>query len=65
MQQHSPTDPTGARPNDAVLFVALELSRASWLVAIQAPGRDKISRHDIDFWGKTLDLGAHDERDDA
>ena len=35
MQQHSPTDPTGARPNDAVLFVALELSRASWLVAIQ------------------------------
>jgi hypothetical protein len=27
--------------------------------------RDKISRHDIDFWGKTLDLGAHDARDDA
>ena len=47
MQQHSPTDPTGARPNDAVLFVALELSRASWLVAIQAPGRDKISRHKL------------------
>ena len=47
MQQHPPTDPTGARPNDAVLFVALELSRASWLVAIQAPGRDKISRHKL------------------
>ena len=27
--------------------------------------RDKIARHDIDFWGKALDLGAHDERDDA
>jgi hypothetical protein len=27
--------------------------------------RDKIARHDIDFWGKSLDLGAHDERDDA
>lgn len=27
--------------------------------------RDKIARHDIDFWGKTLDLGAHDARDDA
>lgn len=27
--------------------------------------RDKIGRHDIDFWGKALDLGAHDERDDA
>ncbi|HTV00606.1 MAG TPA: hypothetical protein VMF13_08725 [Luteitalea sp.] len=27
--------------------------------------RDKIAGHDIDFWGKALDLGAHDERDDA
>ena len=27
--------------------------------------RDKIARHDIDFWGKSLDLGAHDDRDDA
>ena len=44
MQQQSPTDPTGARPDEAVLFVALELSRASWLVAIQAPGGGKISR---------------------
>jgi hypothetical protein len=44
VQQHSPTDPTGARPDEAVLFVALELSRASWLVAIQAPGGEKVSR---------------------
>ena len=27
--------------------------------------RDKIAGHDIDFWGKALDLGEHDERDDA
>jgi len=27
--------------------------------------RDKIAHHDIDFWGKSLDLGAHDDRDDA
>ena len=27
--------------------------------------RDKIAGHDIDFWGKSLDLGAHDARDDA
>ena len=47
MQEHSPTDPTATRPDEAVLFVALELSRASWLVAIQAPGGDKISRHKL------------------
>ena len=44
MQQHSPT---GTRPDEAVLFVALELSRASWLVVIQAPGGDKSSRHKL------------------
>ena len=27
--------------------------------------RDKIAAHDIDFAGKTLDLGMHDERDDV
>jgi hypothetical protein len=27
--------------------------------------RDKIAHHDIDFWGKALDLGEHDARDDA
>lgn len=27
--------------------------------------RDKIAAHDIHFTGKSLDLGAHDERDDA
>ena len=47
MQEHSPTDPAAPRPDEAVLFVALELSRASWLVAVQAPGGDKISRHKL------------------
>jgi hypothetical protein len=27
--------------------------------------RDKIAAHDIQFTGKSLDLGAHDERDDV
>ena len=27
--------------------------------------RDKIAAHDIHFTGKTLDLGAHDDRDDV
>ena len=27
--------------------------------------RDKIAAHDIHFTGKSLDLGAHDERDDV
>jgi hypothetical protein len=27
--------------------------------------RDKIAAHDIHFTGKALDLGMHDERDDA
>lgn len=27
--------------------------------------RDKIGQHDIDLGGRALDLGAHDERDDA
>jgi hypothetical protein len=27
--------------------------------------RDKIAAHDIHFTGKSLDLGLHDEREDA
>jgi hypothetical protein len=27
--------------------------------------RDKITGHDIQFTGKALDLGAHDEREDV
>ena len=47
MQEHPRTDPTATRPDDAILFVALELSRASWLVALQAPGGERITRHKL------------------
>jgi transposase len=39
--------PTAARPEDTTLFVALELSRKSWLVATSAPGEAKISKRTI------------------
>ena len=35
---------TAARGEDTTLFVALELSRKSWLVATSAPGESKISK---------------------
>jgi transposase len=37
--------PTAAQWYDSILFVALELSRKSWLVAISAPGEDKTSKY--------------------
>jgi transposase len=39
--------PTTARSEDSILFVALELSRKSWLVATSAPGEDKISKRTV------------------
>ena len=36
---------TGIQP--ATLFVALELSKAKWLVGLHSPAADKISRHTI------------------
>ena len=47
MQEQPRIDPASTHPNDAILFVALDLSRASWLVAVQAPGSEKISRHKL------------------
>ena len=48
MQEQSPSHPPPPlAATSAVLFVALELSGTSWLVAIQAPGGDKISRHKL------------------
>ncbi len=42
----SPAAPaTGTQP--ATLFVALELSKAKWLVGLHSPAADKISRHTI------------------
>ena len=34
--------------HDNSLFVALELSRSIWLVAVSAPGNDKISKYRIE-----------------
>jgi transposase len=39
--------PTAARPDDTTLFAALELSRKSWLVAINAPGEEKVSKYTV------------------
>ena len=36
---------TAVRDHDSWLFVALELSRSSWLVAVNTPGSDRISRY--------------------
>ena len=45
---------TAARSNnampidlDATLFVALELSLSSWVIAASAPGEDKASKHGV------------------
>jgi transposase len=44
---HTATEPKSsiAREQTATLFVALELSKATWLVALHAPDRDRTSRH--------------------
>jgi transposase len=47
VREHPRIDPAAADPDHPILFVALELSRASWLVALQAPGSEKISRHKL------------------
>src|SRR5689334_13206680 len=39
--------PTAARPDDSTLFVALELSGKSWLVATSAPGEAKVSKRTV------------------
>ena len=46
MQDHGfSTGTEPARP--ATLFVALDLSRSSWVAAIHAPHRDRIGRHKL------------------
>jgi len=39
---------TAVHDHDTALFVALELSRSTWLIAVSAPGSDKISKYRID-----------------
>ena len=36
-----------ARPHDTSLFVALELSKSVWLIAVSAPGSDKMSKYRV------------------
>jgi transposase len=43
----SPRSPTSAVDQPAPIFVALELSRARWVVAVHTPLGDKISRHTL------------------
>ena len=38
---------TAGTPGPATLFVALDLSRSSWVVAVPAPHADKVSRHKL------------------
>jgi transposase len=46
MQDHRPST-TATRASSATLFVALDLSRSSWVAAICAPHVDRISRHKL------------------
>ena len=45
MNSTTELEPSVARDQSATLFVALELSKATWLVALHAPDRDRISQH--------------------
>jgi hypothetical protein len=62
------------REGDQITLVMMHRMRAfarrlvvpeSYYGAARRLLRDKIAAHDIHFTGKTLDLGAHDERDDV
>lgn len=47
MDIRTPTAPTAAQADTATIFVAIELSRASWLVALRTPLADKVSQHKL------------------
>ncbi|HJO75706.1 MAG TPA: hypothetical protein QGH84_10950 [Rhodospirillales bacterium] len=56
---------SAAISNDHSIYAALELSKNSWLLAIQAPGRDNPSLHQIkggDAEGLMAKLGAVRQR---
>ena len=38
---------TAAHLHDTSLFLALELSRSAWLIAVSMPGSDKVSKYKI------------------
>jgi transposase len=43
----SPRSPASATDQPATIFVALELSRVCWVVAVHAPLADKIGLHKL------------------
>ena len=43
-----PSTPSEADTAPATLFVALELSRSTWLVALHSPVLDKVSQHRLE-----------------
>ena len=63
--------PTTARPDDSILFVALELSKTrraasakSWLVATSAPGEEKVSKRTVSAGdGRALLAGLREKAD--
>src|SRR5919108_4587146 len=46
-QMHTSNVCTPINGNNGTIFVALELSRRSWLVTMHAPDRNRISRHNV------------------
>src|SRR3954454_22683450 len=44
---HDDRPSTVTNPSPATLFVALDLSRSSWVVAVHAPHAGKVSRHKL------------------
>jgi transposase len=44
---HSGHVRAAADPHDTSLFVALELSKSVWLIAVSAPGSDKMSKYQV------------------
>ncbi len=47
MTIHKRTAPTAAKRDCATVFVAIELSRSSWVVAVHTPPVDKVGLHKL------------------
>ena len=43
----APLIPSPVQPQETTICVALELSRSTWLVGINLPGGEKISKHTV------------------
>ena len=55
---HSTSPSTPATNDSATIYAAIELSSKTWLLAIQAPDRQKVSRHQMPA-GDSAKLIAH------